>query len=112
MTLKTGQLVIASGQSESTPLRLDSDTIVGLYMPAAWDTADLVFEASHDGASFGQIHEFGSPVSVQVAAAKYIPLDFVKFVGVTYLRVVSFAGGSPVPQSASRTLTAVYRTLE
>lgn len=112
MTLKTGQLVIASGQSASTPLRLDSDTIVGLYTPAAWDTADVSFEASHDGASFVEMQEFGAPVSIQGVAQKYVPLDFTKFVGVTYLRVRSSAGGSPVPQSANRTLTAVYRALE
>ena len=81
-------------------------------MPAAWDTADLAFEASHDGTSFVEMHEFGAPVSVQADAQMYVPMDFVKFVGVTYLRVSSFAGGSPVPQSADRTLTAVYRALE
>ena len=112
MTVKTGQLAIASGQSESTPLRLDSDTIVGLYMPAAWDTADVSFEASHDGTSFVEMQEFGAAVSIQAAAQKYVPLDLTKFVGVTYLRVRSMAGGSPVPQSANRTLTAVYRALE
>ena len=112
MTLKTGRLVIASGQSASTPLRLDSDTIVGLYMPAAWDTADVAFEASHDGTSFVEMQEFGAAVAIQAVAQKYVPFDFTKFVCVSYLRVRSSAGGSPAPQSANRTLTAVYRTLE
>ena len=76
MTLKTGRLVIASGQSASTPLRLDSDTIVGLYMPAAWDTADVAFEASHDGTSFVEMQEFGAAVAIQAVAQKYVPLDF------------------------------------
>ena len=65
MSPKTGRVVIASGQSESSVLNLVSETIVGIYMPVAWDAADLVFRASQDGTDFVDVHDFGSRLAVQ-----------------------------------------------
>ena len=48
MQPKTGRVVISSGQSESSVLELVSETIVGVYMPSAWDAADVGFGASYD----------------------------------------------------------------
>ncbi len=112
MSPKTGRITITSGQSESSTLELVSETLVGIYMPAAWDSADLAFLASSDGQSFSEIHEFGSAVNAQAAAGQYIPLDFTKFVGAAYIKVRSESGGAAVTQSAERILTPVFRTLE
>lgn len=112
MTLKTGPITIAAGQSESSALELLSETLVGIYMPSAWDAADLAFLASHDGQNFVDLYDFGAPLSVQASADQYIALDIAKFVGAAYVKVRSESGGSPVNQSAERVLTAVFRTLE
>ena len=45
MQPKTGQVVISSLQSESSVLELVSETIVGVYMPSAWDAADIGFSS-------------------------------------------------------------------
>jgi len=111
MSPKTGRVVIASGQSESSVLKLVSETIVGVYMPAAWDAADLVFRASPDGTTFTDMHDFGSRLAVQAAAGQYVPLDFSKFVGVAYLKLKSQTGASAVNQTAERVLTPVFRAL-
>ncbi len=112
MSPKTGRITITSGQSESSALELISETLVGIYMPAAWDTADLAFLASSDGLSFSEMHEFGSALTTQASAGQYVPLDFTKFVGAAYVKVRSESGGSAVNQTAERILTPVFRTLE
>ena len=112
MSPKAGRVVILSGQAESGVLKLVSETVVGLYMPSAWDAADLVFSASQDGVNFSDVHDFGSPLAVQVDAGQYIPLDISKFVGVSYLKVRSESGGTPVNQTADREIVPVFRTLE
>jgi hypothetical protein len=111
MSPKTGRIVIASGQSESSALKLVSETIVGIYMPAAWDAADLLFRASQDGTTFVDMYDFGSRLAVQAAAGQYLPLDFSKFVGVAYLKIKSQTGASAVNQTAERVLTPVFRAL-
>ena len=112
MSPKTGRITISSGQSESSVLAVVSETPVGIYMPATWDAADLEFSASPDGTTFYEVHDLGTPLSVQAAAGQYIPLDVAKFVGIGYLKVRSTSGGSPVNQQADRVLTPVFRVLE
>lgn len=111
MSPKTGRITISSGQSQSSPLKVISETLVGIYMPAAWDAADLEFSASPDGTVYHEVQDIGSPLRVTAAAGQYIPLDFTKFVGIAYLKVISTAGGSPVNQTEERALTPVFRTL-
>ena len=112
MQPKAGRVVISSGQSESSVLELVSETIVGIYMPSAWDAADIGFSASYDNISFSDISELGSPLIAQAAADQYVPLDFTKFVGVAYLKLKSESGGVAVNQTADRVLTPVFRTLD
>lgn len=112
MTPKTGRVVIPGSQSESSVLELRSDTIVGLYMPASWNAANLGFSASHDGVNFSDVYDFGSPVTVQAAAGQYVPLEFSKFVGIAFLKIKSESGGAPVNQTAERVITPVFRVLE
>ena len=112
MSPKTGWITIPAGQSESSVIELLTETLVGVYMPPAWDQADLVFAASHDGITFSDIHEFGAPVTAQGAAGQYVPLDFAKFVGVSYLKVRSESSGVPVNQTTERILIPVFRVLE
>ncbi|MDA1312499.1 MAG: hypothetical protein O2968_04100 [Acidobacteria bacterium] len=84
---------------------------MGIYMPAAWDAADLGFSASPDGTVYHEVHDVGSLLTVTADAGQYIPLDFTKLVGIAYLKVTSTAGGSPLNQTAERVLTPVFRTL-
>lgn len=112
MSPKTGLITIGSGQSESSALEVVSETLVGIYMPAAWDAADLGFSASPDGTTFHEVHDLGAPLTVQADAGQYIPVDFTKLVGVGHLKVRSTSGGSPVNQTAERELTVVFRTLD
>ena len=112
MSPKAGRVVILNGQSESDVLKLVSETIVGLYMPSAWDAADLAFTASQDGVSFSDVYDVGAPLAVQADAGQYVPLDFAKFVGVSFLKVRSETGGAPVNQTADREIIPVFRTLE
>lgn len=111
MSPKTGHITISSGQSQSSPLKVISETLVGIYMPAVWTAADLGFSASPDGTAYYPVQDIGAPLTVTAGAGQYIPLDFTKFVGIAYLKVTSTAGGSPVNQAAERVLTPVFRAL-
>jgi hypothetical protein len=112
MIPKAGRVVIASGASESSALKLVSETIVGIYMPASWTTADLSFRASQDGVNFSDVFEFGALLSVQAGTGQYVPVDFSKLIGVAYLKIKSQLNGSAVNQAAERVLAPVFRAIE
>ena len=112
MSPKTGHVQILSGQSESEPIQLVSETLVGIYMPSQWDSADLGFSASHDGTTFMDMYDFGSSMVTQADASQFVPVDYTKFVGAAYVKIKSVSGGSPVNQTADRVLTPVFRVLE
>ena len=112
MLLKTGWITIGASQNASSVLELLTETLVGIYMPSAWDPADLAFAASHDGTTFSEMYEFGAPVTAQAGAGQYVPVDLAKFVGVAYLKIRSESGGVAINQSSERVLVPVFRTLE
>ena len=70
MSPKTGLITIASGESESSALEVVSETLVGIYMPAAWDAADLGFSTSPDGTAFHDIHDLGTALTCSPAQAQ------------------------------------------
>jgi hypothetical protein len=111
--VKQGRVVTASGQSQSSAFALGTETLVGLYTPAALDAAQLKIQASHDGASFVDVMDEGAAVTVSADENAYIALSAAKFLGAARLRFVHVdGGGAPVAESAERVLRPVFRTFE
>ena len=103
---------ITSGQSISPEVALGQKTLVGIIMPAGWDAAGLTFQATPDDQNFFELFDSsGSAVALTAAAGQFIQIDPAKWRGVTGLKLRSGTSGSPVNQTAARTITLVTRTV-
>lgn len=104
---------IAASASLSDAVRLPPGRVlVGIVMPAAWDTAALTFQVSLDGATFQNAYvAAGTEVSVTAAAATTIALDPATWLHAPILKIRSGTAASPVNQTAARTLTLILRPI-
>ena len=97
-------VTIASGASLSPAVNLRGRVLCGVYMSAAWTAAGLTFQGSSDGVTYYNIQTDTTEVIASAAAAIYIALDPVTFLGVNFLKVRSGTSGTPVNQGADRAL--------
>lgn len=103
---------IANGTSLSATVDIGGTTLAGIVMPAAWDAANLTFQASHDGTSFNNLYDaLGGEKTVTAAASRFIALDPADFAGVRYLKLRSGTSGTPVNQTVNRTVTLLSRAV-
>ena len=110
--IETQTVTIASGASLSPEVALGEKTLVGIVMPAGWDAASLTFQATPDDANFSELQDgAGNAVSFTVSAGVFIAVDPTKWRGVTGIKVRSGTSGSPVNQTANRTLTLITRSV-
>lgn len=99
-------ITIQSGQSVAEPLDLRGQSVCGIYMPDGWDAANLTFQASRDDSTWQDVYRVDgtSEYSLTVAANRYIPVDMPTMWGIRFLRLRSGTSGTPVVQTADRTL--------
>lgn len=78
----------------------------GIYMPAAWTTADITLQAaSSSGGTFLDVYDdAGTEASISAAASRYITLYPDQFAGVRFIKIRSGTTGTPVNQAAARSL--------
>lgn len=101
-------LVIAAGDSLSSPSTIGKTKIVGIQMPAIiWTDAPLTFEASIDGFTFFDVFRNGNEFTVPVQAGIFAKLDANDFQGVSLLRVRSGTADNPINQDVSAALVLV-----
>ena len=106
----TAAATIASGGSLSGAVDIGDNVVVGIVIPAAWTVAVITFDASIDGTTYGPLYDrYGTEYTVQVAAARAIPLSIQDFVGFRYLKIRSGTSGTPVNQGAERVISIVMR---
>jgi hypothetical protein len=107
--------VIAAGASLSGPCPLGALTLVGISMPATWQTAALTFQVSPDGGTTWQelYDGAGNEITIQAAAGQFvIPLADPSYLwrGINMVQVRSGTAGSPVTQTAGATINLVTRS--
>lgn len=111
-------VTIASGGSLSSAVALGGKVLVGLVMPSGWTSADITFQASHDGGTtFGELvtSDFAAAdaiAAVQIhspAASDFIAFDPAKLRGVQSLKVRSGTSGAAVTQGADRIINLIVR---
>lgn len=93
---------------------MGADTLVGIWMPAAWTTAALTFQVSPDGGVtwLELFNDGGSAVSIAAAAGQFISLvtnTNYTWRGINLLKVRSGTAGAPVVQTAGATVTLIGR---
>ena len=109
--LETLTVTIASGTSLSPALGIGAKTLVGIFMPAGWDAANLSFQMSADGSTFGDVHTTAAELTYTAAAGQYIAVDPALWRGINNLKVRSGTSGSTVNQTADRIITLVIKPL-
>jgi hypothetical protein len=107
--------VIANGASTSGIVDLDGGErqIVGLQMPAAWTTASLTFDGSHDGTTFVPIHHGAGAYTITAAqgaaASLGVSLAAEAFAPWAYVKIRSGVIGTYVNQGAERTIKVLTK---
>lgn len=109
----TVDVVIPINTALSNAIQIAHTDIVGFYMPAAWDAADIGFQVSDDGTTFFAVSDStGALVTIPVAASEFITLPDSFIQGNRHVRLWSQNGsGAGVNQTAARTIKIVKRQL-
>lgn len=104
--LTTKTVTIPNGGSLSDPIDLGAYHLARISTPAAWDAADLTFQASHDGVTFNNLHVAASDTeyTVQAGASRDILIPVDDFLSISHLKIRSGTSGVAVNQSAARSL--------
>lgn len=101
---------IANGASLSGVVDLGADRAHRLLIPAGWTAAAITFQASADGATFGDLYDAVGEITLSstvVAASRSIVLDQAAFYGIRYLKIRSGTAAAVVAQGAQRDITVV-----
>lgn len=104
-------VTISEGSSLSASLTLNRRPPLSIIVPAGWDTAVITFQVSQDGVSYYElIDQDGDVVQLEPAAGRMMRVDNPEqWEGFNYMRIRSGTSGSPVTQTADRTLTVTVR---
>lgn len=109
---------IAAGTSMSTAIDMTQPSLQGfnplaVFIPSAWTTADLSFQASWDGSNFGELHTFSAGAihtSANAVANDVLVLDNYHLRGIPFFRIRSGQANNPVNQVAARTVKVLCGT--
>ena|SRR5438105_12074245 len=100
--------VIAISTSLSPSVYLDKGILVAIHMPSAWDTGNLTFQGSNDNVTFDNVYtDAGTEFAITAAASRYIIITSTaanNLSGLMYIKVRSGTSGTPVTQTAARTI--------
>ncbi len=112
MPVLTKDVVIAINESLSTVAEIGGSALVGMITPAAWTTAGITLQGSHNSSAFNNMYDSaGSEKTISAAASRYIMLDPADFAGCDAIKIRSGTSGAAVNQAAARTVTLVLMTL-
>lgn len=97
---------IANGESLSSPIDLGGKRLTHIAIPAAWTAANLTFQVSVDGRTFGDLYDaVGTEYTATVGgASRTVLIPFADFIGAQFIKIRSGTTGSAVAQGAAREL--------
>lgn len=103
---------IANGASLSASIDLESQSLVGIHMPATWTAANLTFQVSEDGTTFDNLYDVnGVEKTINAAASRYIYVSPAEWVGVRFIKVRSGTSAAAVNQGAAANIQLVTKGL-
>lgn len=112
MAVGSTSATIANGASLSGVVDLTGVILAGFFMPAAWTSAAITFQASpdyddDDTVTFADMYNASGTeytiASANAVASRFIALDPRDFAGVRFLKIRSGVAGAGVNQGAART---------
>lgn len=82
--------VVADQGTTSPAVDLGGKTLCGVFIPSGLEGATLQVHAStaEDGTFVAVAGSDGTAQSITVAASRYIPLDYTKYLGLRYVKMV------------------------
>lgn len=113
-TIASGASLSGVAQPYNAPNASLQDMVVyGIVMPAAWDTANLTFQASHDRSTYNNVYaDDGTELTVTAAASRFILVPPVTHLCASGLIIRSGTAGTPVNQTASRNIIVLARMFD
>lgn len=98
--LTVNLVTILDGEALSGATFIGYGLLVGLIVPAGWNTADITLQAAPDGATYYNVHHKADDTeeTIQAAASRHIWLD-PPIRGVGWVKVRSGTALSPVNQT-------------
>jgi len=110
--LEMETVVIALGASLSGAATMEGRALAGIVMPAAWNAADLTFQASHDGTTYNNLYDAaGTEVTVTASTSRFIQIATERYAGPLFLKVRSGTAGAAVVQTAARNVILIFREI-
>lgn len=110
---RTITATIANAASLSGEIDLEGFKLAAIIMPAAWDAANLTFQASDvSGGTFQNVFDdAGTETTVTAAVSRSIGMDAAmpELAAFRFLKIRSGTSALPVNQTAARTLTLVLK---
>lgn len=104
------EATIANGVALSGAVELLDLTPVGFIMPAAWDAANLTFQVGDSDDNYADLYDdLGSEVVVNASTSRVLRLVPSEWVVGSKLKIRSGTTGTPVNQTAARTIIILTR---
>ena len=105
------EVIIAAGASESSIFDIETITpgagsLLGLFMPSAWTTANLTLLVSPTCAApwYNAYDDAGTEYTIAGGTSRYVGLDPAYFVGIRCAKLRSGTASVPVTQASARTI--------
>jgi hypothetical protein len=111
---KKGTWTTLSGQSVSSALPSETESLVGFYTPTALDAASLRVQGSEDGQAFFDVVDTdGAALQTAATTSAFVALDPTKLLGAAHVRLQHLDSGDlPVNETAKREFSPVFRSFE
>lgn len=104
---------IASGASLSEAIHVGNLSLVGVYTPSPWTSADVTFQVSHDNVTWYEMRDVNGNYYTlpTVGGGAYRPVAPADFIGPRWLKVRSGTLAAPVNQGGARVIPLVFREI-
>lgn len=113
--IRQSTVTILSGAALSgASADMRNEQLVGVILPAGWDTAGISFQSGIDGTTFGNVFTAAGELSfpaADVAAGNVLAFDIHFTPAIRFVKVRSGLSAAPVNQSADRVITLLTRSL-
>jgi hypothetical protein len=103
---------IALNGTLSAAVDLNGVYLYAIQMPAAWDAGGITLQLSQDNDTFVNVYDSsGNEISLTVSTSRLVLVRPSQLIGDGWLKVRSGTAGTPVTQTAARSLVLLTRPL-
>lgn len=98
----------ATGLSEA--ISIDGRTLVAIYMPSSWVTANLTFQAAYlEDGTYQNVYDSAGNELVVTAAASRVIVDIPELAPLKFLKIRSGTAATPVNQTSGAVIRLILK---